>query len=182
MWGTKMRFTVYLAAAAATLAVATPAFAQAVSASAQAEARGTVVQPLTLVKQQDLDFGTVVSTATAGNVVIDANTGARTFPSGGPIGVPSYPGNRGLFQGAGTAAQNYQLTLSAPAVLVSQTNPLDLVTVNSMVLDTCACTADARVIGPSGIFNVGVGGDFQIGVNQPAGLYKAQFTVTAVYP
>ena len=43
-----MRFTVYLAAAAATLAVATPAVAQ--QASANALAKGVVVQPLTLAK------------------------------------------------------------------------------------------------------------------------------------
>ena len=71
-----MRFTVYLAAAAATLAVATPAVAQ--QASANALAKGVVVQPLTLAKNQDLDFGTVVGSAVAGNVVINADTGGRT--------------------------------------------------------------------------------------------------------
>jgi hypothetical protein len=175
-----MRFTLCLAAAAATLAVATPAAAAppAGSASAQAYAKGTVVQPVSLVWQQDLDFGTVVSTATAGNVVIDADTGGRSFPSGGPVGVPSYPGNRALFQGNGAVGQVVQLTLSAPTQLVSQTNPLDLITVNSMGLDSGGST---RTIGASGLFNVGVGGDFQIGANQPAGLYRAQFTVTAIY-
>ncbi|MFL6114634.1 MAG: DUF4402 domain-containing protein [Catenulispora sp.] len=178
-----MRFTVYLAAAAATLAAATPAVAQQTgSVTTQAWAKGTVVQPVTLTWQQDLDFGTVVSTATAGNVVINANTGGRTFPSGGPIGVPSYPGDRGLFQGAGTAGQVVQLTLNAPTSLISTANPLDTITVNSMVLDTCGCTTDSRTIGASGVFNVGVGGDFQIGVNQPAALYRARFDVTAVYP
>ena len=172
-----MRFTVYLAAAAATFAAATPAVAAAGSASAQGYAKGTVVQPVTLVWQQDLDFGTVVSTAAAGNVVIDADTGGRTV-GGGVVAVPSYPGNRGLFQGAGTVGQQVQLTLSAPAVLVSQSNPLDLITVNSMGLDSGGAT---RVIGASGLFNVGVGGDFAIASNQPAALYKAQFTLTADY-
>ena len=174
-----MRFTVYLAAAAATLVTAAPAAAQAVgSASAQAYAKGTVVQPVSLVWQQDLDFGTVVSTATAGNVVINADTGARSFPSGGPIGVPSYPGDRALFQGNGAVAQTVQLSYTQPAFLISTTNPLDLVTVNSMSLDSGGAT---RVIGASGVFNVGVGGDFQIGANQAPGLYRALFSVTAVY-
>ena len=44
-WGIKMRFTFYLAAAAATLVVAAPAAAQSV-ASATAKAKGVVVQPL----------------------------------------------------------------------------------------------------------------------------------------
>ena len=72
----EMRFKVCLAALAASFVVATPAFAQA--ASAQAEARGVVVQPLTLARVQDLDFGTVVGSAVAGTVSIDATS----VPSG----------------------------------------------------------------------------------------------------
>ena len=71
-----MRLNICLAALAASFVAATPAFAQAVSA--QAEARGVVVQPLTLARVQDLDLGTVVGSAAAGTVVIDADTGART--------------------------------------------------------------------------------------------------------
>jgi hypothetical protein len=181
-WGfSKMRFTVCLAALAATLATATSANAQAVSATDQALAKGTVVQPLTLKRQSDLDFGTVVSTAIAGNVTIDPDTGARTV-GGGVVPVPSFPGGRGVFRGAATAGQNVQLTMTVPSALVNQSNPLALITVNSMTFDTCSCTNDTRLIGPSGIFDVGVGGDFAIGINQEAGLYQAQFDVTAVYP
>jgi len=171
-----MRLNICLAALAATLVTATPASAQAVNA--QAEARGVVVQPLTLIRLQDLDFGTVVSSAAAGSVVINADTGARTI-SGGVTGVPSFPGDRGLFRGNGTATQDVILTLNAPAVLVSTTNPLDLITVNSMVLDSGNSTT--RTIGASGIFDVGVGGDFAIAANQPAGLYSANFDLTADY-
>jgi uncharacterized protein DUF4402 len=174
-----MRFTLLSAAAAATIVTAAPAMAQQTgSASAQAYAKGTVVQPVSLVWQSDLDFGTVVSTATAGNVVIDADTGARTFPSGGPVGVPSYPGGRATFQGNGAVGQTVQISFTQPSVLVSTTTPTDLITVNSMNLDSAGAT---RVIGASGVFNVGVGGDFQIAANQAPGLYRAQFTVTAVY-
>ena len=73
-----MRFTVYLAALAATTAFATPAFAQVVSATATAEARGLVLQPLTLTKVNDLDFGTILASTVAGSVSIDADTGVRS--------------------------------------------------------------------------------------------------------
>src|SRR3954470_19366616 len=119
--GTKMRKILSFAALAAMFATATPAFAQL--ASAQAEARGVVVQPLTLARVQDLDFGTVVSSSAAGTVDIDADTGGRTV-GGGVTGVPSFPGDRGLFRGAGTAGQTVVLQLSSPSVLVSQSNPL----------------------------------------------------------
>ena len=173
-----MRYTICLAALAATLATATPAFAQAVSASANAEARGVVLQPLTLTKVDDLDFGTVISTAVAGTVVIDADDGSRSV-TGGVLAVPSYPGGRGLFSGNGTAGQDVNLTLNSPGLLVSTTNPLDVVVVNSMYLDNGNLLV--RTIGLTTVFDVGVGGDFAITANQPNGLYSAQFDLTADY-
>jgi hypothetical protein len=93
--------------------------------------------------------------------------------------VPSYPGDRGLFTGNASAGRVVNMTLDPPAFLVSTTNPLDLITVNSMVLDSGNLLV--RTIGSSGIFQVGVGGDFAIGANQPNGLYTAQFDLTADY-
>ena len=171
-----MRLKVCLAALAASAVMASPAFAQA--ASATAEARGVVVQPLTLAKNQDLDFGTVVGSAAAGTVTINADTGARSV-TGGVTGVPSFPGDRALFTGNGTAGQDVELTLNAPTLLISQTNPLDVISVNSMVLDTGNSTT--RTIGLTGIFQVGVGGTFGIAANQPAALYSANFDLTADY-
>jgi hypothetical protein len=171
-----MRRSLCLAALAASALSATPALAQ--QASATAEARGVVLQPLTLARIQDLDFGTVVGSAVAGTVSIDADTGARSV-TGGVTGVPSFPGDRGLFQGAGTAGQDVVLTLNAPTLLISTSNPLDTITVNSMALD--AGNATTRTIGVTGIFQVGVGGDFAIAANQPAGLYTANFDLTADY-
>ena len=171
-----MRLTLCIAALAATTVAASPALAQA--ASATAEARGVVVQPLSLAKTADLDFGTVVGSAVAGTVDIDPDTGARAT-TGGVTGVPSYPGGRGTFQGAGTAGQDVILTLNAPTLLISQSNPLDTITVNSMTLDSGNSTT--RTIGLTGIFDVGVGGNFGIAANQPAALYSANFDLTADY-
>lgn len=174
-----MRLTLGIAALAATFAAASPAFAQSapVSASAQAEARGTVLLPLTLTKTSDLDFGTVIASPTvAGTVVIDPN--AATLPrsvTGGVTGVSTYPGNRGLFQGAGTAGQNVTLTLNAPATLTSGSNFITA----SLVLDQSGATN--RIIGASGAFAVGVGGTFNIAAAQPNGLYTGTFDLTAEY-
>jgi|SRR4051794_23117626 hypothetical protein len=187
MWGTKMRFTVYLAAAAATLAVATPAVAQQATVTANATAKGVVLLPLTLSKTSDLDFGTVIaSTTSAGSVVISADDGSRSV-TGGVVGVPNYPGGRALFQGAGTANQAVVLTLSAPSVLTSGANSI---TVNSMTFDSGAASAPdplsgnlvtSRTIDSTGAFAVGVGGDFAIAQSQANGLYTGAFSVTAEY-
>lgn len=174
-----MRLKISLAAFAATLVAATPALAQqTATATAPATARGTVLLPLTLTQSQPLDFGTVIASPTvAGNVVIDANSGARTV-GGGVVGVPNYPGARGLFQGAGSANQVVVLTLSPPAVLTSGANSL---TVNGMTFDTAGGLSTTRTIDTTGAFSIGVGGDFAIGANQPNGVYTASYTVTADY-
>jgi hypothetical protein len=176
-----MRYTLLVAALAATTVAASPAFAQQATVN-NAVAKGTVLLPLTLSQTQPLDFGTVIaSTTAAGNVVIDPATGARSFPAGNVVGVPSYPGQNGLFQGAGTAGRTVLLSMTPPAVLTSGTNSL---TVTSMTFDGCAstCTSTTRVLDPvSGAFSVGVGGDFAIAQNQANGVYSATYSVTADY-
>jgi len=175
-----MRFNLCLAALAATVAVASPAFAQTV-AKATAEARGLVLQPLTLTKKDDLDFGTVLASAALGNVTINADTGGRSV-TGGVTAVASNPGKRALFTGAGTAGQQVTLILTPPAqnLLVSTTNPADTILISSMVLDSNNSTT--RTIGIGGTFDIGVGATFDIAAGQPNGFYKANFDVTATYP
>ena len=103
------------------------------------------------------------------------------------IGVPNYPGNRAVFQGAGTASQNVLLTLKAPAVLSNGSNTI---TVSSMVFDSAATSSNnavtgyletTRTINGTGAFSIGVGGTFAIAANQANGLYSAPFIVTAEY-
>lgn len=179
-----MRFNIYLAAVAATFAVATPALAATVSVTVNnATAKGTVLLPLSLTESKQLDFGTVIANTTVGNdgnVVIDAATGARTFPAGNVLGVATYPGQRGVFQGAGTAGRTVSLTLSPPAVLTSGTNTL---AVNSMSFDGCGagCLSTTRLLDVNGTYTVGVGGDFEVVANQANGLYSASYSVTADY-
>src|SRR3954452_1847102 len=182
-----MRFTLYLAAAAATLVAASPAAAQLVTATGNPTAKGVVVLPLTLTKTSDLDFGTVIASTTAsGTVAINADDGSRAV-TGGVLGVPNYPGGRAVFQGAGTIGQQVLVTLQAPSVLVSGSNSI---TVNSRYFDSSAASSvngvtgyleTTRTINGTGAFDVGVGGNFQIAVNQANGVYSAPFVVTAEY-
>ncbi len=179
-----MRFKFCLAALAATTAFASPAFAQTatptpppVTDTATALARGLVLQPLTLTKDEDLDFGTVLASTVLGDVTINANDGSRTV-TGGVTAVTANPGGRAIFVGAGTVSQQVTLTLTPPAnnVLVSAANDTILA---ALVFDTGGAT---RTIGTTGVFTVGVGGTFDIAANQPNGEYQADFSVTAEYP
>ena len=181
-----MRLTLMLAAVAATTAFATQAVAQAAplaTVNTSAKARGIVLQPLTLTKLSDLDFGWVISTNAAGNVAIDADTGARTV-GGGVAAVAGRNGGRAVFAGAGTSGNQVLLSLNPATVLTSTSNASDTINVNLMTLDNCAtapCLSSTRTIDNSGTFSVGVGGDFAIAAQQPNGVYEADFDLTAVY-
>ena len=183
-----MRFNHCLVALAATLAVASPAFAQTtptptptpppVTDTATALARGLVLQPLTLTKDEDLDFGTILASTVLGDVTINPNDGDRTV-TGGVTEVTANPGGRAVFVGAGTVNQQVTLTLTPPAdnFLLSAAN--DKILVSDLRFDTGGAT---RTIGTSGVFTVGVGGTFEIAAGQPNGEYEADFSVTAEYP
>ncbi len=175
-----MRFKFCLAALAASTAFASPALAQVVTATATAEARGLVLQPLTLSKVDDLDFGTILASATAGSVTINADTGARTV-TGGVTPIASNPGKRALFAGAGTSGQQVNLTITPPTgnVLVSTSNTANQITISSMFFDSN--NVRLRTIGTTGTFQVGVGAAFAIAASQPNGFYKANFDVIADY-
>ncbi len=168
-----MRFKITLAAIAATFAFALPAQAQTVSATA--EARGLVLQPLTLSRVDDLDFGTVISGATAGSVSINPDSGFRTL-----VGIAAGPaaGNRARFSGAGTPGQQVDLDLVYPGVLTSSGNNI---AITSLDFSGGGGQSTTVTLDATGTFEIGVGGTFAIGANQANGLYTAQFQVTAEY-
>ena len=175
-----MRSNICLAALAATLVTATPAVAQ--QASATAEARGLVLQPLTLTNPVggELDFGTVSGDPLlSGTVVIGVtNPLAPTRTKTGGVTLVPSAWQPARFDATGEPNRNVIVTLLAPATLTSGANSI---TVNSMVFDTCSCTSDVRTTDAAGLFSIYVGGDFAIAANQPAGLYTANFDVTADY-
>jgi spore coat protein U-like protein len=173
MWGTKMRLTICLAALAASVASASPALAQ--SATAAAEAKGTVLQSLTLINQSNLDFGTVAPDAlNTGTVSIDADTNTRT--TGGSVVALPGPFTRARFDGSGTAGNLVELVLTQPAggVITNGANSLGAV----LALDSAGTS---RTIPAGGTFSAYVGGTFSIAANQPSGVYSGQFDLTANY-
>jgi len=169
-----MRLNICLAALAATLVAATPAVAQQ-QRTASAEARGTVLSPISLQWIADLNFGTVAATNAAGTVSVDADTAVRSQTLGVVLVPSSF--SRARFDGIGQANTTLTLTLAQPVggTLSSGTNT---VTAN-LTLDQAGATT--RALGSSGAFTVYVGGTFGIAANQPNGLYTAPFTLTADY-
>lgn len=164
------------AAALAVIACsAVPATAAPVPADVDATGETLILVPLTLTKIDDLDFGTLIPSATAGMVNINASTGARTV-AGGVTALTSDPGNRAYFGGAGTPNQLVLLALSPPVELINPDG--DTIPVLGLTLDG----PPIRTVNPATrAFYVGVGGTLGIGANQPDGEYTAPFWLTAIY-
>jgi hypothetical protein len=171
-----MRYLVALAALAATTAFAVPAAAQNVPVPANAEARGLIIQPLTFTRLSDLNFGTIISTSTAGSVTVSPLGNTRTA-TGGAVLAPSGPPTRALFEGYGAEGQTVVLSASFPTTLTNQSDSTRFVTFRNGTFDG----ALSRQIPVGGSFRVGVGGTIDIVANQAPGLYLAPFTVTADY-
>jgi hypothetical protein len=175
-----MRLNICLAALAASLVVATPAFAQAVTDNAQAEAHGRVLSTHSLINSAPLDFGTVAASASAGTVSVSANALAVRTAGGGVTLVPStYSAAR--FDGLAAPSETVLLTLTPAAVggltLVDFASGASIT--GSLNLDQGGSTT--RTADVNGNFVVYVGGDFDIGVNQQNGYYTGNFDLTAEY-
>jgi len=78
--------------------------------------KALVLIPLTITKIDDLDFGSIVPSATAGTVTINPTDGSRTF-TGGVTLVPGDAGFRAYFGGAGSPNQQVLVALSPPVSL-----------------------------------------------------------------
>ena len=160
--------------AAALAALAAPAAAQ-VQPDQQARGEALILVPLTLTKLDDLDFGSVLTSAVSGTVAIDATTGVRTT-AGGVTGLPSDPGFRARFAGAGSPNQQVIVVVTPPAALANANG--DLLPVLALTLEG----SPLKSVDPiTRAFFFGVGGIIMVNANQPEGLYEADFTVTAVY-
>lgn len=170
-----MRYLKLLSALALAMA-AMPA--AAVTPVRQARGDALILAPLTLVKVDDLSFGTIApSTTSLGVVTINAVSGARSVFGAGVAAVPSDPGNRAYFAGAGTPGQQVILSHTTPLELVSTTDSSDTIQVLGLMLDG----PPTRTIDATRAYFFGIGGTIMLNPNQPEGLYEATFDVTANY-
>jgi len=171
------RFSMLLAAA-----VGLAGTSQALAATPATPAKGKVLilKRLTFTNINDLNFGTVVSSNIAGTVTINALTGARS-KTGGVTLMPSAPGGRGYFGGAGSGGQQVIITMVPPTELVDVLVPANTIEVVTMALDNGNVT-DTRVIDAiTRNFFIGVGGSIAIAADQPDGDYESTYFIDAQY-
>ena len=167
--------TIAVATASATLC--SPAFAADTSVTANA----AIVRPNTLIKTDDLDFGSLISGASGGTVTVNPVTNART--SGGGVTLVGSSARRAEFLGTGgilliTVSGSTSVTLArvgggapsmnATLVRAASTGGGGITLINTTLL-------------PSGLQTYYIGGTLTVPANQPAGDYRGTFTLNVNY-
>lgn len=166
-----------LTIAAALTALCAPAHA----ADQNGTATATVVRPNTLVKTDDLDFGTLVSGTTGGTVTINAVTGARTTSGGTtPVGAGF---QRARFQGTGgilliTVSGSNSVTLTRAG---GGAAPMTATLVRAASTSGGGIALLGATLLPSGVQTYYIGGTLTVPANQPEGDYSGTFTLTVNY-
>ncbi|UZJ63894.1 DUF4402 domain-containing protein [Sphingobacterium sp. KU25419] len=168
-----------LIAFSATLLVLT-GFANTTSAQevASATATATIVTPISITKDVDMNFGNVAVQSTSGGTVVLAPGGSRT-PSGG-VTLPTTAGTvtAASFTVNGTGAYTYSITLPSSALTVS--SGANTMTVTDFTSDPTVIVGGALTAGTQ---TLNVGATLNVAAAQPAGLYVSAtpFDVTVNY-
>lgn len=170
---TTLRNIIFGAASLTALAVASSASAQA-SASATGTASVTIIAPITLTKNVDLVFGSVVKDGTAAaTVVMPASASPTPVPTGATLVInQSAARTAAKFTAGGTATQTYSITLPSSAVTLTGTTA-------GLTVDTFTKSVATGSIGDGG-FYVGATLNLPSGAIA-AGSYTGNFDVTVAY-
>ena len=130
----------------------------------------TVAAPISISAVGDMDFGTMVTTGTAGTVTVTP-AGARSSVNVDLLGgVPS----AASFDVTGDGNANYSITLPSSTTLSSGGD--------TMTVDTFTDNAGASPkLPPGGSETFNVGATLNVGATQAAGTYSGTFDVTVNY-
>ena len=132
-----------------------------------------IVAPIALSKTQDLDMGTVIPGASAGQVILNATTGALNTTGG--VLYASATGQPASF--SVTGAPNHAFNVSFTASTITLTG-----SAGSMNLSLASSLTNPASFSGAGTATLGIGGTLAVGANQPEGDYTGTFTVTVAYP
>lgn len=154
------------------------ASSQAVAATPPVEANADVIvlRPLSLLKKADMDFGTLLPSATAGTATIDPVTGAVTTAGGVIAGAG--PTSPAVFVGAGSRNVPYQIRLPRDPVTLTRSGGTETMALSGWTLDG----PTNRRVGANEAFEFNVGGQLAVGADQADGTYVGTFEVTVHYP
>lgn len=158
---------------------AAPALAQN---STQVQTDAIVLRPLSFFKVNDLDFGDIIASGTAGTVRI-APDGARTRTGGATLAGNS--GEPARFAGLGTPNRQVNISLGANSIFITgpgtrmRVRDFEIGSTPTAILST---TPTRFTIATAiGNYNFPVGATLEVGANQTPGDYAGTFTITLNY-
>lgn len=154
-------------------------FASASSAqTTTGDASFTIMAPLTITNTVPLNFGGIISSSTAGQVVFNPTTGVRT-PSGGItlLTGATAPASIAVFNITGAANKSYNITIPTAPITITKDGGGATMTVSSFVSNV----GTIRALNSLGEDVFKIGATLNVGANQAAGIYSGTYQVKVEY-
>lgn len=142
--------------------------------SAGANSSATVLHPVTLVKNQDMDFG-ILAVNASGTAVLDPATSTMST-TGGMIVLGGTPA-AALFTGAASGGSVVNIKLPNQSVTLTRVGGTETMALSNFTLDG----PSKRVMAKSTSFQFHVGATLSAAAGQVEGSYIGTFNVTAQY-
>ena len=160
-------------------AAASPALAQT---STQGQADAIVLRPLSFFKVNDLDFGSIIASGSAGTVRL-APDGTRTRTGGATLA--GNGGEPASFAGLGTPNRQVNISLGSNTIWITGPGPrmrvrdFEIGSTPTAILSTTPTRF--TIASALGNYNFPVGATLEVGANQTPGTYSGTFTITLNY-
>ena len=156
--------TKVLAIAVIALGLSNSSFAQA---TATASASATIITPITIVKNTDMNFGNVAVSATLAGTVVLAPAGTRTTGGAGGVTLPATVGTVAAanFTVSGQASYTYAITLPSSCTITDAAS--HSMTVNGFTSNPSSTGALSAL----GSQTLTVGATLNVTAGQAAGTY-----------
>lgn len=139
----------------------------------------TIVQPLTITKDADLRFGSIVKPSTSGSIAI-STAGARSVTEGVHALSAGDAPQAARFRVSGAGGRALSIQIPSSVVLNSGTHAL-LVTTTSNLTGALTAQALSGTHEISGTLEVRVGGSVALTGSTEPGTYSGVLTVSAAY-
>lgn len=160
-------------------AAASPALAQT---TAQGDAEVIILRPLSFFKVDDLDFGSIIASGTAGTVRLYPD-GSRTATGGATLA--GNGGSPARFAGLGSPGRQVNIALGANQIFITgpgapmRVRNFEIGSTPTAILSTTPTRF--TISSALGNYNFPVGATLDVGANQTPGDYSGTFTITLNY-
>jgi len=148
-----------------------------VPATSNATGTASLLRPLTILKQSDLDFGALAVTG-AGTAVIDPVSGVlSTTGLVTPVG-PAAAAHAAVFTTTGSRTSNVHIRVPQNPITLIRVGGTQTMSVSTWTLDG----PQNRKFPANAAFNFAVGATLTVAAGQADGTYLGTFDVTVQYP